>query len=77
MVYVQGLRPMFIGLGIGLAAAAGLTRVLAALLSGVSTTDPLIFGLVAGVLIAAAVAACMVPARRAIRVDPAVALRHE
>jgi putative ABC transport system permease protein len=77
MVFLQGMRPMFIGLAIGLAASAGLTRVLAALLSGVSTTDPLIFTLAAAVLIAAAIAGCAIPARRAVRVDPAVALRHE
>ena len=77
MIYLQGMRPMFLGLAIGLAAAAGLTRVLAALLSGVSTTDPVILGIAAAILTAAAVAGCTVPARRAVRVDPAVALRHE
>jgi len=77
IVLAQGLRPTIIGLGLGLAAAAGVTRVLSALLGGISTTDPLTFALVSAVLLAAAMAGCSVPARRAMRVDPAVALRHE
>jgi putative ABC transport system permease protein len=77
MVFTQGMRPMFIGLVLGLAAAFSVTRVLSALLTGVSPTDPLTFTLAATVLIASAFAGCAIPARRAMRVDPAVALRHE
>jgi putative ABC transport system permease protein len=77
MVFAQGMRPMVIGLVLGLAAASAVTRVLSALLTGISPTDPLTFTMVATVLICAAAAGCAVPARRAMRVDPAVALRHE
>jgi len=66
-----------IGLTLGLAAAVGVSQVLGSLLVDVSPTDPLTFGAVAAVLVFAAVAGCMVPARRAMRVDPAVALRNE
>jgi putative ABC transport system permease protein len=62
---------------LGLAAAFGITRVLSTLLVGISPTDPLTFGLVAFILMAAATLGCVVPARRAMRVDPAIALRHE
>jgi putative ABC transport system permease protein len=77
MVFSHSLRQLGMGMGIGLAAAFGITRVLAALLVGVSPTDTLTFTLVALVLFAAAMIGCAVPARRAIRVDPAVALRDE
>ena len=77
MVFAQGMRQMALGLAIGLAAAFGVTRVIGALLVGVSPTDPITFGSVALVLTLAAVTGCAVPARRAMRVDPAVALRHQ
>ena len=77
MVFARGMRQMALGLAIGLAAAFGVTRVIGALLVGVSPTDPITFGAVALVLTLAAVAGCAVPARRAMRVDPAVALRHQ
>jgi putative ABC transport system permease protein len=77
LVFTQGMRLMGIGLAIGLGAAVGITRVLASLLVGVSPTDPLTLGTVALVLILAAVAGCAVPAHRAIRTDPVLALRHE
>ncbi|HEU5450894.1 MAG TPA: ABC transporter permease, partial [Terriglobales bacterium] len=77
MVLRRGLAPAIAGLAVGLACAAGLNRVLRNLLFGVSGTDPLTFAAVALVLIAAAVAACYVPARRASRVDPMRALHYE
>jgi predicted permease len=77
LVFAQGMTPMAIGLALGLAAACGVTRVLAGLLVGVSPTDPLTFILVAAVLLAAGAAGCAAPAGRALGVDPAEALRHE
>ena len=77
MVFAQGMRQAGIGLAVGLAAAFGVTRVIGALLVGVSPTDPITFGSVALILTLAAIAGCAVPARRATRVDPAVALRHQ
>jgi putative ABC transport system permease protein len=77
MVFQTGMRQMAIGLVLGLAAAFGITRVLSTILVGVSATDPLTFGTVSVVLIAAATLGCAIPARRAMRVDPAIALRHE
>ena len=77
LVLATGIRQAGIGLALGLAAAFGVTRVLSALLVGVSPTDPATFGVVAVVLLTAAALGCAVPARRAMRVDPATALRHE
>jgi putative ABC transport system permease protein len=77
MIFAQGMRQLGIGLLVGIAAALGLTRVLASFLANVSTTDPATFALVALVLILAAICGCLIPARRAMRVDPVVALRHE
>jgi putative ABC transport system permease protein len=77
MVFTSGMRQAASGLALGLAASFGISRVITAILVGVSPTDPLTFGLVIGLLLAAATLGCTLPARRAIRVDPAVALRHE
>ena len=76
-VFVQGMRQVALGLAVGLPAAFALTRVLRALLAGVFQPDPATFLIVTLVLVAVGVLACTIPARRASRVDPAVALRFE
>ena len=77
LVLSQGLVLTSVGLALGLAGALMLTRVMAGILYGVSATDPLVFGGVALVLASAALLACLIPARRATRVDPMIALRYE
>jgi predicted permease len=77
LVVRNGLRMTFIGLGIGIVAALGLTRLLAGLLFGVKPTDPLTFGVVSALLCCVAFIACYIPARRATHVDPITALRYE
>jgi putative ABC transport system permease protein len=77
MVVGQGLRLVLIGLGIGLTAALALTRALSSFLFGVAATDAATFASVALLLIAVALLACYIPAHRATKVDPLVALRHE
>lgn len=77
LVFSQGFGQLAIGLAIGLAGAFGLTRVLSSLLAQVSPADPLTFALAVLVLTAAALLGCLIPARRAMRIDPVIALRYE
>ena len=77
LVLAQGTRLTLLGVAIGVLAALALSRLLGTLLFGVSATDPLTFAGVAGLLAVVALLACFIPARRAIRVDPVVALRNE
>jgi predicted permease len=77
LIVRQGMRMVLIGMALGLVGAFALTRVLSSLLLGVGTTDFVTFIGVALLLAAVALLACYIPARRATRVDPLVALRHE
>jgi len=77
MILGQGMRTILIGVVIGLAGSLALTRAISSLLFGVTATDPLTFAAVVALLIATALLACYIPARRATKVDPIVALRYE
>jgi ABC-type antimicrobial peptide transport system permease subunit len=77
LILWQGARLALLGICIGIVGALALTRLMTKLLYGVSATDPLTFAGLALILAAAAIAACCLPARKAMRVDPMVALRYE
>jgi putative ABC transport system permease protein len=77
MILGQGLRTVLIGVVIGVAASLALTRAIQSLLFGVTATDPLTYAAVTLLLMAVALLACYLPARRAAKVDPMVALRYE
>ena len=77
LILAQGMRTIVIGLAVGLAGSLLLTSTLKSFLFGITTTDPLTFAAVIAILSAAALAACYIPARRATKVDPLVAIRYE
>jgi predicted permease len=77
LVIVQGMRVTMVGVALGLIGAYIVTRLMSSLLFGVGATDPLTFAVVSAVLSATALAACYLPARRATKVDPLIALRYE
>ena len=77
LVFQQGMRLAFVGIIVGLVGALGLTRMMSSLLFGVTPTDPFTFFSVLALLLSVALAACLFPAGRAMRIDPMVALRTE
>ena len=77
MIIRQGITLAFMGVGIGIVVALGVTRLVSSMIFGVTPYDPLTFLVVATILVAVALLACFIPARRAMRVDPMIALRYE
>jgi ABC-type antimicrobial peptide transport system permease subunit len=77
MVFRQSFTLVLAGVGVGILASAGVTRLLATMLYGIGSTDVVTYAGVVGLLIVAAALASYIPARRAMTVDPMVALRYE
>ena len=77
LIIGQGMKLGVTGVAIGIAIAMGLTHFLSSMLFGITATDPVSFAAVIVMLLLVVVMACYVPARRAMRVDPMIALRHE
>jgi putative ABC transport system permease protein len=77
LVFRQAILLVGTGVGIGLVASLGVAQLLKSLLVGVSSYDPLTFATVAALLVVVTFVACYLPARRATRVDPSLALRYE
>jgi predicted permease len=77
MIVLDGMKPALLGVAAGLLASLGLSRLLANMLFGVSSSDLLTFGIVSGLLTLVVIAACLIPALRATRIDPTIALRTE
>ncbi|HWN99499.1 MAG TPA: ABC transporter permease [Blastocatellia bacterium] len=77
LILKQGMTPVVVGMAAGIAGALGLTRVMSTLLFGVTANDPSTFAAIALLLGIVALVACYIPARRATRVDPMIALRYE
>jgi putative ABC transport system permease protein len=77
LILKQGLLLTLIGIGIGLAGALALTRIMSSLLFGVNATDPVTFTALVLLLTVVSLLACYIPARRATKVDPLIALRYE
>src|SRR5690348_1648759 len=77
MIFRQGVLIVGVGLGVGILAALGISRAMGSVLVGVGGTDPLTYAVVSIFLAIVALAACWIPARRAMKVDPMVALRYE
>jgi putative ABC transport system permease protein len=77
LVVMQGMRPAGVGLVLGLVASLGVNRALKSLLVQVSPDDPIALAVASAMLILAALLGCLIPARRAMRVDPMIALRHD
>jgi len=77
LVVNLGLKLTLIGVAAGVLVALGLTRLITGFLFGVKATDPLTYALISSLLVGVAVLACYLPARRATKVDPMVALRYE
>jgi putative ABC transport system permease protein len=77
LVFSQGFLLLILGTAIGLGGAFALTRLMKSLLFEVTATDPLTYSSVVGILALVALLACYIPARRATKVDPLVALRYE